>query len=93
MVERQLATNGRQPGDPAAAAAAVLKLAEHPESPTWLLLGSDAAQQAADKVEPVTRAREAWRDVSTSVDYTDAGLAARLRSIRRPAPGASTPAV
>jgi NAD(P)-dependent dehydrogenase (short-subunit alcohol dehydrogenase family) len=71
MVGTHLATNGRQPGDPAKAAAAVLRLAEHPDPPTWLLLGEDAVARAEDKVARVTQSREAWREVSLSIGFPD----------------------
>lgn len=71
MVETHLATNGRQPGDPVKAAAAVLQLAEHPDPPTWLLLGQDAVARAEDKVLRVTQSREAWRQVSLSINFPD----------------------
>lgn len=71
MVETHLATNGRQPGDPVAAAAAVVRLAKHPDPPTWLLLGDDAVARAEDKVARVTQARESWREVSLSIRYPD----------------------
>lgn len=70
MVETHLATNGRQPGDPAKAAAAVPQLAEHPDPPTWLLLGQDAVARAEDKVLRVTQSREARRLVSLSIGST-----------------------
>jgi NAD(P)-dependent dehydrogenase (short-subunit alcohol dehydrogenase family) len=71
MVETHLATNGRQPGDPAKAAAAVLRLAEHPNPPTWLLLGEDAVTRAEDKIVRLAQAREAWREVSLSIGFSD----------------------
>ncbi|MBS7542973.1 oxidoreductase [Ancylobacter oerskovii] len=62
--------NGRQPGDPRRAAAAVLQLAAMDRPPLRLALGSDAfrALVEADRVrlEEVQR----WRDLSTSTDFT-----------------------
>jgi NAD(P)-dependent dehydrogenase (short-subunit alcohol dehydrogenase family) len=63
---------GRQPGDPARAADAIVRLVDMAEPPLRLLLGSDAlslAQRASG-----SRADEAakWADVSRSTDFDDA---------------------
>jgi len=60
--------NGRQPGDPAKAAAALLHVASLSEPPLRLLLGSDsyaaAEKSALDKIE----SDKHWKDVSFSTD-------------------------
>lgn len=62
--------NGKQPGDPAKAAAALLYLASLPEPPLHLLLGSDsynaAEKSAFDKLESDKK----WKDLSVSTDYS-----------------------
>ncbi|GGF67920.1 short-chain dehydrogenase/reductase [Azorhizobium oxalatiphilum] len=69
----QQAYDGRQPGDPARAAAAILTLAEMPEPPLRLALGSDAfhailtAEQA--RHEDMLR----WEDLSLSTDFPQNG--------------------
>jgi len=62
--------NGRQPGDPAKAAAALLHVASLSEPPLRLLLGSDsyaaAETSALDKIESDRN----WKDLSLSTDYS-----------------------
>src|SRR5712664_294168 len=61
--------NGKQPGDPAKAAAALLHVASLSEPPLRLLLGSDsyaaAEKSALDKIESDRN----WKDLSLSTDY------------------------
>ena len=61
--------NGKQPGDPAKAAAIVLDLVSMPEPPLRLLLGSDSynasEKSAIEKLESDRR----FRDLSISTDY------------------------
>jgi short-subunit dehydrogenase len=61
--------DGTQPGDPVEAARVIVDLAEHPEPPTRLLLGSDAVARAEAKLEQVAKELEQWRTVSLSTDY------------------------
>jgi len=62
--------NGRQPGDPAKAAAALLHVASLSEPPLRLLLGSDsyvaAEKSGLDKIESDRN----WKDLSISTDYS-----------------------
>lgn len=62
--------NGKQPGDPAKAAAVLLHVASLPEPPLRLLLGSDsynaAEKSALDKLESDRK----WKDLSISTDYS-----------------------
>jgi len=62
--------NGRQPGDPAKAAAALLHIASLPEPPLRLLLGSDCyaagEKSAVEKLESDRR----WKELSVSTDYS-----------------------
>jgi NAD(P)-dependent dehydrogenase (short-subunit alcohol dehydrogenase family) len=61
--------NGKQPGNPAKAAAAILHIAGLDQPPLRLLLGSDAV----DIVEQTDRARmeadRKWRELSVSTDF------------------------
>jgi hypothetical protein len=63
------AVNGRQPGDPARAAAIITEIARLDQPPLRLLLGSDALRVAGESA----RAREAeaaeWAPVSRSTDF------------------------
>src|ERR1700758_3189259 len=69
-VRFQRSYNGRQPGDPAKAAAALLRVASLSEPPLRLLLGSDsyaaAEKSAVDKIESDRN----WKDLSLSTDYS-----------------------
>ena len=62
--------NGKQPGDPAKAAAVLLHLASQREPPLRLLLGSDsynaAEKSALDKLESDRK----WKDLTVSTDYS-----------------------
>jgi NAD(P)-dependent dehydrogenase (short-subunit alcohol dehydrogenase family) len=66
--------DGKQPGDPAKAAAALLYIASLSDPPLRLLLGSDsynaAEQSALQKLELDRR----WKDLSVSTDYSAGGL-------------------
>src|SRR6267154_1904848 len=69
-VRFQRSYNGRQPGDPAKAASALLHVASLSEPPLRLLLGSDsyaaAEKSALDKIESDRH----WKDLSLSTDYS-----------------------
>jgi len=62
--------NGKQPGDPAKAAAALLHIASLTDPPLRLLLGSDsyaaAEKSALEKIESDKK----WKDFSLSTDYS-----------------------
>jgi NAD(P)-dependent dehydrogenase (short-subunit alcohol dehydrogenase family) len=60
--------SGKQPGDPAKAARAILALIEAAAPPTHLLLGSDALQLVRDKLANLGRDLDAWEEVSVSTD-------------------------
>jgi len=75
MAEYQRNYNGRQPGDPAKAAAAVLHIASLDTPPLRLLLGSDAAA-AVEKADAARmEADRTWRVVSQSTDFAQGGNA------------------
>lgn len=65
----RVAVDGKQPGDPAKAARAVVDIVALDEPPLRLLLGKDALEHA-DRASR-SRADEAahWADVTTSTDY------------------------
>ena len=71
--------DGKQPGDPAKAAAALLHISSLSEPPLRLLLGSDsynAAEQAALQKLELDRK---WKDLSISTDYSSEDVSATLR--------------
>jgi NAD(P)-dependent dehydrogenase (short-subunit alcohol dehydrogenase family) len=60
--------SGKQPGDPARAARAILAVIEADAPPTHLLLGSDALQLVRGKLGDLGRDLDAWEEVSVSTD-------------------------
>lgn len=69
----QRAYDGRQPGDPARAAAALLKLAALERPPLRLALGSDALEIIANADRAKLQELERWRELSVSTDYPETG--------------------
>jgi NAD(P)-dependent dehydrogenase (short-subunit alcohol dehydrogenase family) len=61
--------NGKQPGDPAKAAAAVCHIAGLDEPPLRLLLGSDAVRLVEQTDRARMEADRKWRDLSVSTDF------------------------
>jgi NAD(P)-dependent dehydrogenase (short-subunit alcohol dehydrogenase family) len=66
--ERRQAVSGKQLGDPAKAAQALLKLVEAKEPPVHLLLGSDALKLVRDKLADMAREIDAWEGLTRSTD-------------------------
>ena len=61
--------DGKQPGDPVKAAAAVLQIAALPDPPLRLLLGSDAYSAAEKQTHQILASDRHWKDLSLSTDY------------------------
>lgn len=70
---RRSAYDGRQPGDPARAAAALLKLAALERAPLRLALGSDALEIIANADRARLQELERWWELSVSTDYPETG--------------------
>ncbi|WP_457298370.1 oxidoreductase [Phyllobacterium sp. P5_D12] len=66
--EARQAKSGRQLGDPAKLAAAVLSLVESDNPPPQLLLGSDALEHVSDRIERLQQEIEARKSVTVSTD-------------------------
>ncbi len=79
MADYQRNYNGRQPGDPAKAAAVVLHIASLDTPPLRLLLGSDAAAAVERADAARMEADRAWRVVSQSTDFEQDGGAKPMR--------------
>ena len=62
--------NGKQPGDPAKAAAALLHIASLPEPPLRLLLGSDAYDAAQRHASEILASDREWKALTTSTDFS-----------------------
>jgi short-subunit dehydrogenase len=67
--KRRREYSGRQVGDPAKAARALLELVELEEPPTHLLLGSDALKLVKERLAALHDEIQAWEPVSRSTDY------------------------
>ncbi len=68
-VRFQRAYDGKQPGDPVKAAAALLHIASLPNPPLRLLLGSDAYNAAEQHALQILGFDKEWKDLSISTDY------------------------
>ena len=62
--------DGKQPGDPVKAAAALIHIAELADPPLRLLLGSDAYDAAEKHSLQILASDRQWRDLSISTDYS-----------------------
>jgi len=60
--------SGKQPGDPAKAAQAILTLADSSEPPAHLLLGSDALALVRDKLAQLSDEFSTWEALTRSTD-------------------------
>jgi NAD(P)-dependent dehydrogenase (short-subunit alcohol dehydrogenase family) len=67
--QARMAKSGRQPGDPAKAAQALLEVLESDDPPTRLFLGGDALDLVAKKLEQMKTEMRAWESVSRSTDF------------------------
>jgi len=61
--------NGKQPGDPAKAAAVIMQVANMENPPLRLLLGSDAVQRVGPNDVAKLEADRKWRHLSVSTDF------------------------
>ena len=68
-VRMQRDYDGRQPGDPAKAAAVLLKLVEMDRPPLRIALGSDAVNAISATDRQRLEELESWRALSVSTDY------------------------
>jgi NAD(P)-dependent dehydrogenase (short-subunit alcohol dehydrogenase family) len=68
--KRRIEASGWQIGDPAKAAAAMLKVALSDNPPAHLLLGSDAVRLVGEKMKSLQADFDAWKGVSLSTDVT-----------------------
>jgi NAD(P)-dependent dehydrogenase (short-subunit alcohol dehydrogenase family) len=66
--------NGKQPGDPARAAAALLRLASAEEPPLRIVLGSDAYNSAEKNDLAKMELAKKWKDLSYSTDFPTTGV-------------------
>ncbi len=62
---------GKQIGDPALAAAAILAAVDAPKPPLHLLLGPDALQRTREKLDAVIDEMDRWEDVTCSTNFAE----------------------
>ncbi|HVJ34944.1 MAG TPA: oxidoreductase [Terriglobia bacterium] len=63
------AVSGKQPGDPARAAAAIIAAYEAEEPPLRLLLGAPVLKIARDRLDALRANFDAWAEVTLSTDF------------------------
>src|SRR5690606_42121285 len=66
--QRRQAASGRQPGDPARAARALLEVVDSDAPPLHLLLGSDALGLVRDKLARLQQEWSQWEPLARSTD-------------------------
>jgi len=66
--ERRLAVSGKQLGDPARLAAALLQLVDADAPPAHLLLGSDALRLVSEKLQSLDKELADWKPLTLSTD-------------------------
>jgi NAD(P)-dependent dehydrogenase (short-subunit alcohol dehydrogenase family) len=69
--ERLASRNGRQPGDPTKLADVLLHVAELPDPPLHLLLGSEALLHVGKKLGDLQTELARWAPLTVSTDYPD----------------------
>jgi NAD(P)-dependent dehydrogenase (short-subunit alcohol dehydrogenase family) len=67
--ERYRSMHGVQAGDPNKAATAFIELAEMPDPPATLFLGSDAYNRAKGKIDDLNRSLDELKNLTFSTDY------------------------
>lgn len=68
-MQRYLAADGKQAGDPDKAAEILIELAEKEDPPLHLYLGKDAYNRASSKLAAMTDELEVWKPYTVSADY------------------------
>jgi short-subunit dehydrogenase len=66
---RYAAMDGNQDGDPEKAAALFIQLAENPEPPLHLWLGTNAIDRVSEKIESMGQELKKWKNLSVSADF------------------------
>lgn len=69
MIDSMRASHGKQPGDPAKAAVAMIQVVESDNPPLRLALGEDSANGIAQKLDAMKAELEAWKSVSFSTAF------------------------
>jgi hypothetical protein len=61
--------SGKQAGDPARAAQALLAVVDAEQPPLHLLLGSDALRRAREKLDALIEEIDSWEEVTRGTDF------------------------
>jgi len=69
--EATRAVSGKQPGDPARAATAIISAFEASEPPLRLLLGAAALKIARQRLDALRENFDAWSETTLSADFPD----------------------
>ncbi|GAB4026592.1 oxidoreductase [Spirosoma koreense] len=69
--EKYLHMDGKQAGDPEKAAAAMISIANLPNPPLYLLLGTDAYARAFRKLDRLTDEYHTWETLTKSTDFAE----------------------
>ena len=64
--------SGRQAGDPARAAQAIIRIVESPAPPMNLVLGKDGLKRVRDKLEKFSDSLRQWETVTVGADFPEA---------------------
>lgn len=76
MIDSMRVSNGKQPGDPAKAAVAMIQVVESNNPPLRLALGEDSANGIAQKLDAMKAELEAWKSVSLSTAFENETIGA-----------------
>lgn len=71
IVQRLQERDGKQPNDPAKAAAAMIQVIESDNPPLRLALGEDSVSLITQKLESMKAELEAWKDVSMNTAFEE----------------------
>lgn len=71
IVQRLQERDGKQPNDPAKAAAAMIQVVESDNPPLRLALGEDSVNLITQKLESMKAELEAWKDVSMNTAFEE----------------------
>ncbi|MBD1848419.1 SDR family NAD(P)-dependent oxidoreductase [Cyanobacteria bacterium FACHB-502] len=71
IVQRFQERDGKQPNDPAKAAAAMIRVVESDNPPLRLALGEDSVSLITQKLESMKAELEAWKDVSMNTAFEE----------------------
>jgi NAD(P)-dependent dehydrogenase (short-subunit alcohol dehydrogenase family) len=67
------ANSGRQAGDPARAADAIIRVVESPTPPLHLVLGKVGVERVREKLSSLMRSMDEWERVSLGADFPEPG--------------------